>query len=102
MTERPVIATQASVSEGVIPRSKIKSYAEDDLGLTGEEVEFFIAVIRQVDTKSRAKTLTPNPELSDQVAGGDAAGVKTILDRLAHKERPVPTPKQPRVRHPRP
>jgi hypothetical protein len=102
VTERPVIATMASVSEGAIPRSKIKSYAEDDLGLVGEEVEFFIAVIRQIDTKTRAKTLTPDPELSDQVAGGDAAGVRTILGRLASKERPVPTPKQPRVRHPRP
>jgi hypothetical protein len=101
-TERPVIATQAGVSEGVIPRSKIKSYAEDDLGLNDEEVEFFIAVIRQVDIKSRSKTMTANPELSDQVAGGDAVGVKTILGRLAKKEREVPTPKQPRVRHPRP
>jgi hypothetical protein len=89
------------VSEGVIPRSKIKSYAEDDLGLNDEEVEFFIAVIRQVDIKSRSKTMTANPELSDQVAGGDAAGVKTILGRLAKKEREVPAPKQPRVRHPR-
>lgn len=102
VTERPVIATMAGVGEGAIPRSKIKSYAEDDLGLIGEEVDFFIDVMRRVEDKSRTRKMTPDPELADQVAGGDGAGVKGLLGRLAKKDRPVQPPKQPRVRHPRP
>lgn len=102
VTERPVISTMSGVIEGSIPRSKMKSYAKEDLGLVGEEVDFFIDVMRLVETKSRTKKMTPNPELADHVAGGDAAGVKGILGRLARKDRPVAEPKKPRVRHPRP
>lgn len=104
MTERPVIATMASVSYGVIPRSKIRSYAEDDLGLIGEEVDFFIAVMRRVESKSRA-AVAPDPELADQVAAGDSGGVKRIVSGLANRraanKRPQPQPKKPRVRFPR-
>jgi hypothetical protein len=104
VTERPVIATMASVSYGVIPRSKIKSYAEDDLGLIGEEVDLFIAIMRRVESKSRAASV-PDPEMADQVAAGDAVGVKRIVSGLANKraanQRPHPEPKKPRVRFPR-
>ena len=94
-TERPVIATMASVSYGVIPLSKIKSYAIEDLGLTGDEVELFIAVMRRVELKSRA-AVSPDPEMTDQVAAGDAKGVKRIVSGLAKK-----TPINKRVRFPR-
>jgi hypothetical protein len=99
VTERPVIATMASVSYGVIPRSKIKSYAEDDLGLIGEEVDLFIAIMRRVESKSRVAA-TPDPEMADQVSAGDTAGVKRIVSGLA-KKRPPRAINKPRVRHPR-
>jgi hypothetical protein len=92
-----VIATMASVTEGVIPRSKIKSYAEDDLGLVGDEIEFFISVIRSIENKWSSRSTTNDPELTEQATGGDAAGVKRIVSGLANKR----VPKKPRVRHPR-
>lgn len=102
VTERPVISSMSGATVCDIPRSKIKSYAEDDLGLVGEEVEFLIAVIRRVEARSVSK-ISPDKDMTDQVAGGDAAGVKTILGRLgSKKQRPDQTPKKPRVRHPRP
>lgn len=96
----------ASVSYGTIPRSKIKAFAEDDLGLVGEEVEFFVSVIRRVETKTAVKA-TSDPELSDQVPAGDAEGVKGILKRVASsKDKATPKgvrpfPKQARPRNPR-
>ncbi len=94
----------ASVSFGTIPRSKIKTYAEDDLGLIGEEVELFISIIRRVEAKSAAKT-TSDPALADQAAAGDADGVKGIVKRVAKSGTPYNKSylgKKPRVRHPRP
>ncbi len=106
-TERPVIATMASVSYGTIPRSKIKAYAEDDLGLVGEEVELFVSIIRRVETKTAVKT-TSDPELTEQVPAGDAAGVKEILKRVSSSSKDStqvrgvrPTPKKPQSRNPR-
>jgi DNA replication initiation complex subunit (GINS family) len=98
-TERPVIATMAGVTNGIIPRSKIKDYAERDLGLIGEEVEFFISVIRIIENRPTATQ--PDPAMTDQVAAGDAEGVKRILADQA-KKRPEKPSKKPRVRHPRP
>jgi hypothetical protein len=90
--ERPIIATMASVSEGVIPRSKIKTYAQDDLGLVGEEVEFFIDVMRRVEAKSKA----PPAESKDPDP------VKGIVKRLAsQKDSKSFHHKKPRVRQPR-
>ena len=37
------------MAEGYIPYSKIKNYGEEDLELIGDELEFFVAVIRRVD-----------------------------------------------------
>lgn len=88
----------ASVNFGTVPRSKIKSYAEDDLGLIGEEVEFFISVMRRVENKSNA-TVAPDPEMTEQDT--DAVGVKGIVKRLA-KNKNVRPHKKPRVRYPRP
>lgn len=92
-TERPVIATMASVSYGTIPRSKIKSYAEDDLGLIGEEVEIFVSIMRHVEIKSSAKNQETNPE-----------EVKGVVQRVAKTSQPMNKSKfnNPRVRHPRP
>jgi hypothetical protein len=98
-TERPVIATMAGVTDGVIPRSKIKAYAEDDLGLVGEEIEFFIEVIRRVERKSTP--IQTDPALADQVPAGDTAGVKAIVKRLAPSDDKQFRNKKPRVRHPR-
>jgi hypothetical protein len=97
VTERPVIATMASVDFGVIPRSKIKAYAEDDLGLIGEEVDLFISVIRRVETKSRSKVVA-DPEMTDQASDPD--GVKKILGRNAKPDKSLHS-KKPKVRHPR-
>lgn len=90
----------ASVDYGVIPRSTIKTYAVEDLGLVGDEVDLFIAVMRRVENKSRAKVST-DPNMTDQVSAGDSDGVKQIVSRLA-KNRPERPTIKPRVRHPRP
>lgn len=103
-TERPVIATMASVSFGTIPRSKIKAYAEDDLGLVGEEVDLFISILRRVEAKSSAKTAA-DPTMTEQVPAGDTAGIKGIVKRVAKSGTPYNKSflgKKPRVRHPRP
>jgi hypothetical protein len=89
----------AGVTDGVIPRSKIKAYAEDDLGLVGEEIEFFIEVIRRVERKSTP--IQTDPALADQVPAGDTAGVKAIVKRLAPSDDKQFRNKKPRVRHPR-
>jgi hypothetical protein len=99
-TERPVIATMASVDYGAIPRSKIKSYAEGDLGLAGEEVELFISIIRRIEAGS-AQKMTADPRLADQVPAGDAEGVKGMVKRLARPNDKTFLGKKPRVRHPR-
>lgn len=103
-TERPVIATMASVSYGVIPRSKIKAYAEEDLGLIGKEVDLFVSIIRRVENKTSVKT-TSDLAMSEQVPAGDTAGIKGIVKRLAKSNEPSNKSfhgKKPRVRHPRP
>lgn len=91
----------AGVTDGTIPRSKIKEYAESDLGLVGEEVDFFISVMRRVERKS-TPTMQADPELAEQVPAGDAAGVKGILRRLApSKDDKSFRNKRPKVRHTR-
>lgn len=78
----------AGVMEGIIPRSKIKAYAEEDLGLVGEEVDLFISIMRRVEAKSSEKKADPE-------------AVKDVVTGLAaSKDRPNPH-KKPRVRHPR-
>jgi hypothetical protein len=39
------------------PAIQDQAYAEDDLGLIGEEVDLFISVMRRVETKSRSKVV---------------------------------------------
>lgn len=94
----------ASVSFGIIPRSKIRSYAEDDLGLIGEEVDIFISIMRRVESKTAAKN-TSDPKMAEQVPAGDVDGVKGIVKRVAGDNRSTNKSflgKKPRVRHPRP
>lgn len=95
-TERPV-----GMAEGFIPHSKIKNYGEDDLGLVGDELSVFIAIIRRVDNSHMSAKTTSDPELKDQVAAGDAEGVKGIMERLAASKDKAFHTKKPRVRHPR-
>lgn len=96
----------ASVSYGTIPRSKIKAYAEDEIGLVGEEVDLFVSIIRRVEAKTTVKA-NADPKLSDQVPAGNAAGVKDIVKRVAlskDKSSPKgvrPFPQQARPRNPR-
>lgn len=80
------------MAEGYIPRSKIKEYGRDELELSGDELDLFISVIRQVDGDylSDANTKKKDPALKDEVPGGDAEGVKAVVSKLAaDKAKPV-------------
>ncbi len=81
----------AGVTDGIIPRSKIKSYAEEDLGLIGDEVDLFISIMRRVEQKSFEKPSDP-----EQVKG-------VVSGLAAAKGKSVPyNKKKPRVRNQRP
>lgn len=70
--------------EGVIPRSKIKQYGVEELGLDDDHLDFFISVIRKVDhgylTVSSASR--SDNKVRDVVNKNDVAGVKGLLSRL--------------------
>lgn len=89
----------ASVVDGTIPRSKIKEYAQDELGLVGDEVDFFISVMRRVERKQQTGT-KPDPEQPDQPPAATQA-VKGIVNRLAPTDDKSFRTKKPKVRYPR-
>jgi hypothetical protein len=80
-TERPV-----GMGEGYIPRSKIKQYGVEELGLDGDALEFFISVIRKTDDGYLSESGgggKADPKMIDEVHIGDTAGVKNLLRRLS-------------------
>jgi hypothetical protein len=73
------------MAEGYIPRSTIKEYGQNELELSGDELDMFISIIRQVDGDyiSDANAKPTDPELKEEVPGGDAEGVKAVISKLA-------------------
>lgn len=71
--------------EGYIPRATIKEYGADEFGLSGDELEFFISVIRKLDIShlSGAAPSRSDGKMRDEVNIKDAAGVRGLLSRLA-------------------
>jgi hypothetical protein len=81
-TERPI-----GMAEGPIPRSKIKDYGTDDLGLIGDELELFVSIMCRVDggylsNENEVNKSDPNSHIREEVSINNAAGVKNILSRL--------------------
>jgi hypothetical protein len=79
-TERPI-----GMAEGYIPQSKIKSYGADDLALKGDDLEFFISVIRRVDNGYLSNETGVNksdPHVREEVSISNVSGVKNLLARL--------------------
>lgn len=78
--ERPV-----GFSEGYIPRELIKRYGAEDLGLDGDDLEFFVQVIRRTDIGylSGDAPTSSDSKVREVVSVNDAAGVKGLLSRLA-------------------
>ena len=79
-TERPV-----GMAEGFIPRSKIRAYGIDELGLDGDDLEFFIGVMRRIDNgylSNEAGVTQSDPNVRDEVSVSNVAGVKKLLARL--------------------
>jgi hypothetical protein len=73
------------MAEGYIPRSKIKAYAIDELGLDGDDLEFFISIIRRVDNGylSNENGFTKSDSnVREEVGIGNVSGVKRLLARL--------------------
>jgi hypothetical protein len=75
------------MAEGPIPRSKIKDYGTDDLGLIGDELEFFVSVMRRVDggylsNENEVSKSDPNSKIREEVSVHNTAGVKNLLARL--------------------
>lgn len=73
------------MAEGYIPRSKIKEYGQDELELSGDHLDLFISVIRHVDGDyiSDANTKKSDPDMREEVPGGDAEGVKAVISKIA-------------------
>jgi hypothetical protein len=73
------------MAEGYIPRSKVKQYGIDDLGLSGDQLDFFIRVIRRADDLylSSKSSESSDPKMLDEVSVKDGAGMRSLLHRLA-------------------
>jgi hypothetical protein len=73
------------MTEGYIPRSKIKQYGIEDLGLLDDDLDFFITVIRQADGLylTGAAAQSDDPKMLEIVPANDAVGVRSLLIRLA-------------------
>jgi hypothetical protein len=79
-TERPI-----GMAEGYIPLSKMKAYGVEDLGLSGDNLDFFISVMRRVDGGylSNENGVSKNdPHVREEVSINNVAGVKNLLARL--------------------
>jgi hypothetical protein len=73
------------MAEGCIPLSKIKNYGTEELALLGDDLEFFISVMRRVDSGYLSNENGVNksdPHLREEVSISNAAGVKNLLTRL--------------------
>lgn len=79
-TERPI-----GMVEGYLPRSKIKQYGIEDLGLEGDQLEFFISVISKTDTGylTASSAIRSDNKVRDVVSKNDVSGIKALLSRLA-------------------
>ncbi|WLA80280.1 hypothetical protein [Bradyrhizobium elkanii] len=73
------------MAEGYIPRSKVKQYGIDDLGLFGDQLDFFMRVIRRADDMylSSKSAKSSDPKMLDEVSVKDGAGMRSLLHRLA-------------------
>lgn len=70
---------------GSIPQSKIRAYGIDEIGLEGDDLDFFISIIRRVDNaylSNEAGITKSDPHVRDEVSINNVAGVKSLLARL--------------------
>lgn len=72
-------------AEGPIHRSQIKTYGQDEFGLSGDELEFFVTVLSKTDAGYLSPTVPSRTDgkVIDVVDKNDVAGVKGLLARLA-------------------
>lgn len=73
------------MAEGYIPRSKIRAYGIEELALDGDDLEFFISVIRRLDSgylSNEAGVSRSDPHIREEVSISNVAGVKNLLARL--------------------
>jgi hypothetical protein len=73
------------MAEGYIPRSKIRSYGLDELGLDGDDLDFFISVMRRIDNgylSNEAGVNQSDPNVRDEVSASNVSGVRKLLARL--------------------
>jgi hypothetical protein len=73
------------MAEGYIPRSKIRSYGIDELGLDDDDLDFFISVMRRIDNgylSNEAGVSSSDPNVFDEVSASNVSGVRKLLARL--------------------
>lgn len=79
---------QFGMGIGPIPRSAIIAYGQDDLGLSGDSLDRFVAIIRAADSDylSFVNGSKPDdPKMRTLVPMNDAKGISKLMDRLARK-----------------
>lgn len=87
---------QLGMAVGPIPRSKIREYASNELGLQGDALDRAITIIRKADDAyvgMTNKTSDGEPELADSAKATDAEGVKRVMRGLGNRFKQSRKPK---------
>jgi hypothetical protein len=82
------LSTERQIGMGVgpIPRSKIRDFASDQLGLSGDAHEQFCAVIEMVDQDYTSHANSSDKEKRSSVPIDDVEGVKAVFDLIESRK----------------
>jgi hypothetical protein len=72
-------------AEGYIPRAIIRAFGAEDFGLSGDGLEFFVNVMRRVDSgylSNENGVSKSDPNVREQLSVNNVIGVKNLLGRL--------------------
>lgn len=77
---------QTGMGAGPIPRSRIRAYASDECGLSGDAHERFCLIIRRVDDDYTSMVNSTTKDNPSSVSIDDVDGVKAVFDIVERRK----------------
>lgn len=86
---------QIGMAIGSIPRSKIREYFSEEIGLAGLELDYAVDLTRRVDSEyvGMSSSDSDDIELADSAKATDAEGIKRVMRGLGSRFKQTRKPK---------